>query len=116
MNGEEEEEEDSLVEEEAMGPPPAGRVSKAWTGFPRTAPHEVRGLPLGTLSLNQQSGWDFVPGGRGKMLQFLCRARSVLAEGGWRETPTLTPVPVFHRSPRNTPGSLPREWALQSQG
>ncbi|XP_034286742.1 leucine-rich repeat and calponin homology domain-containing protein 4 isoform X1 [Pantherophis guttatus] len=39
VNGEEEEE-DSLVEEEAMGPPPAGRASKAWSGFPGTAPHE----------------------------------------------------------------------------
>lgn len=65
MNGEEEEE-DSLVEEEAMGPPPAGRASKAWSGFPGTAPHEVRGLLLGNLSLNQQSGWDSVPGGPGK--------------------------------------------------
>ncbi|XP_058037312.1 leucine-rich repeat and calponin homology domain-containing protein 4 isoform X2 [Ahaetulla prasina] len=40
VNGEEEEEEDSLAEEEAMGPPPAGRTGKAWTGFPGTAPHE----------------------------------------------------------------------------
>ncbi|XP_039180714.1 leucine-rich repeat and calponin homology domain-containing protein 4 isoform X2 [Crotalus tigris] len=43
LNGEEEEEEeeeDLLGEEEAMGPPPAGKASKAWTGSPRTASQE----------------------------------------------------------------------------
>ncbi|KAL7982925.1 hypothetical protein Chor_013531, partial [Crotalus horridus] len=43
LNGEEEEEEeeeDLLGEEEAMGPPPAGKASKVWTGSPRTASQE----------------------------------------------------------------------------
>lgn len=52
LNGEEEEEEEDLLgEEEVTGPPPAGRASKAWTGPPGTASHEVRQPPRGPSPL-----------------------------------------------------------------